>query len=206
MKLFLETKGLEQLTVVGWSTGGGVAMELAVNYPQLVKKLILVESVSYKGYPIWQKEETGKTLEGKAYGSKEDMAKDPIQVAPILMALETHNAPLMKQIWDLAIYVHQKPNEKQYQEYLEATLEQRNLIDIDWSLANFNLSDTIKNIACPVLSFWGDSDLVVSRQMVEETVEAIGDNAHMEVLPKCGHSPLVDCPEFLVKKILNFIE
>ncbi|WP_026476461.1 intracellular short-chain-length polyhydroxyalkanoate depolymerase [Alkaliphilus transvaalensis] len=205
IKVFIDRKNLNNLTVVGWSTGGGVAMELAANYPDLVKNLILLDSVSYLGYPIWKKDEQGNPLIGEAYSSKEEMAKDPVQVAPMVMAIENHNRELMKTVWDMSIYVHKKPSEEAYNEFLDATFEQRNLVDIDWALATFDISNKINDITASVLALWGDSDLVVTRDMVEETVKAIGSRGQLEVLPQCGHSPLVDCPELLVEKILAFI-
>lgn len=216
VKLFMEKKNLGSVVLVGWSTGGGVALELGAMYPHLVDKIVLVESVGFKGYPITKRDERGELEPGQYYSSKEEMAKDPIQVAPALLAIETRDFDVMKQIWNAAIYVHNKPDPEEYQALLEATFDQRNLLDIDWALANFNLSHgnngmvegngKIDAISMPVLSLWGDSDLVVTRDMVAETVAAIGDNAQMVVLEKCGHSPLVDCPRTLVDQIISFIE
>lgn len=216
VKLFIEKKKLSKVVVVGWSTGGGVAMELGAMYPELVDKLVLVESVSFKGYPIYKRDERGELLLGEFYANKEEMAKDPVQVAPSIMAIETRDYDVMRYIWDAAIYVHKKPNEEDYQAFLEATFDQRNLLDIDWSLANFNLSHEhngmgegsgkIDRITMPVLSFWGDSDVVVTEDMVKDTVDAIGDNATLVALENCGHSPIIDCPKELVEKMIDFIE
>lgn len=212
----IQEKGLKDVVLVGWSTGGGVAMELAANHPQLIDRVVLVESVGYKGYPIPKRDASGNLLPGEVYGSKEEMATDPVQVAPMLRAMAEKDYALMTQVWDQAIYVHEKPEAEEYKALLEATFQQRNLLDIDWALANFNLSHEhngysmgngkIDLITQPVLSLWGDSDYVVTEAMVRETVEAIGANATMVVLPKCGHSPLVDCPQALTDHIVRFIE
>ncbi len=206
IKDFIDYNHLDNLTVVGWSTGGGIGMELAINYPDLVEKLVLISSVSYKGYPIYKKDKDGQPIEGELYTSKEEMAMDPGQVQYPLKAMENKDYDTMAGIWNALIYVHKKPNPEEYKVLLDATFDQRNLVDIDWSLLNFNLEETIKSINIPVLSLWGDSDLVVSREMVEETVAAIGVNARLEVLEQCGHSPMVDCPQKLATKILNFIK
>lgn len=206
VKELIDQKMLDNLVIVGWSTGGGIAMELALRYPELVERLVLISSVSYKGYPIYKKDQEGQPIIGEVYTSKEEMAKDPMQVVLPLTAMENKNYEVMSQIWNALIYVNKKPEADEYKALLDATFDQRNLIDIDWSLLNFNLEDRIKALDIPVLSLWGDGDLVVSRDMVEETVAAIGVNARLEVLENSGHSPLVDCPQLLADKILNFIK
>lgn len=215
-KLFIDLKGLKNLTVVGWSTGGGIAMELAADYPELIKKIVLVESVSYKGYPIFRKDEKGQPIIGEFYKTREEMALDPIQVIPAQRAMEAKDYGVMKFIWDAAIYVNKKPEEKEYNEFLTATLQQRNLVDIDWALATFNLSNEhngmvegngkIDKITVPVLSIWGDKDVVVLRHMVEDTVNAIGENARLVIYNDCGHSPITDCTEKLISDIANFVK
>ena len=64
----------------------------------------------------------------------------------------------------------------------------------------------MNKIACPVLAFWGDHDLVVTREMVEETVQAIGDNAHLVILENCGHNPITDAGEKLLAEITAFVK
>ncbi|BFH12125.1 hypothetical protein J6TS7_08350 [Paenibacillus dendritiformis] len=46
VKLFARELGLDRFAVMGCSTGGGVAMELAADWPEAVTKLILLASVS----------------------------------------------------------------------------------------------------------------------------------------------------------------
>ncbi|KAB3524428.1 alpha/beta fold hydrolase, partial [Alkaliphilus serpentinus] len=173
IKDFIDQKFLDNLVVVGWSTGGGVAMELALSYPEVVDRLVLICSVSYKGYPIYKKDQQGQPIIGEVYETKEEMAQDIAQVVVPLKAIENKDYETMAQIWNALIYVHKKPSDEDYRAYLDATFDQRNLIDIDWSLLTFNLEDRIKNLNVPVLALRGDSDLVVTKDMVEETVEAI---------------------------------
>lgn len=213
---FCEILKLKELVVAGWSTGGGIAMELAADYPHLVDKLVLIESVSPKGYPLLKKNAKGKTIPGAFYESKEAMAKDPIQVLPAVLAMENQDFNTMKQIWDNAIYVVKKPEEKKYQAYLEETLKQRNLVDVDWALATFNISDVhngviegngkIHKIKQPTLIFGSELDYVVPLSMVEETAKELGDQGEVHIFKKSGHSPITDVTEELVGKMQNFID
>ncbi|MBU1019823.1 MAG: alpha/beta hydrolase, partial [Firmicutes bacterium] len=119
----------------------------------------------------------------------------------------------MKSIWDQAIYTVSKPSEEDDYLYLTETLKQRNLVDIDFALTTFNMSsytngktpgdNSITNVTQPVLSLWGEKDIIVPEYMIDETVNAL-ENCQKVVLKNSGHSPLVDCPDLLATYITNF--
>jgi len=211
----LDALNIQKYYLVGWSTGGAIAMDIAAKRQNSVEKLILVESCSYRGYPIFKKDASGQPILGEYYTSKQELALDPVQVKPMDDIFKTKNIPVMKAIWDQLIYTVNKPSKAEDELYLSETIKQRNIIDIDWSLTTFNMSNftngvtlgnnTIGDIKCPVLAFWGDTDMVVLEYMVDETVEAIKDIKKV-TLKNSGHSPFVDCPNELVMHILNFIE
>ncbi|MEC9485341.1 MAG: alpha/beta hydrolase [Candidatus Izemoplasma sp.] len=199
----------------GWSTGGAIALSMAAKVPDHVNKLILIESASHRGYPIFQKDEAGTPMVGKYYETKEDLAKDPVQVAPMVGIFDTKNVAAMDAIWKQVIYTVNQPSEEDNKRYLEETLKQRNLVDIDWALTTFNMSNfsngvslgegNIGDVTCPVLSIWSNKDITVLEYMIDETVEAL-PNAKKVVLKDAGHSPLVDKPDELTNNILNFLK
>ncbi|QMS85975.1 alpha/beta fold hydrolase [Candidatus Xianfuyuplasma coldseepsis] len=212
---FLRILGVKKYHLAGWSTGGAIAMSMAIKAPNQIDKLILIESCSYRGYPIFKKNDQFQPIVGDYYQSKEDMATDPVQIAPMVQAFETNNVAMMNAVWDQAIYTVNKPSKEDNDLYLSETMKQRNLVDIDWGLMTFNLSNfsngvtlgdgTIHQIDCPVLSFWSEQDMVVLEYMVDETVEAL-QNVKKITLENSGHSPLVDCPDKLAKQIIHFIQ
>src|SRR5690606_21246399 len=104
----------------GWSTGGGVIMYFAIDYPEYVDKLILVESVGIKGYPMFRKDEKGHPILGEFLKTKEEIANDPVQVIPILNAYRDKNRDFLRIVWDSAIYTFNKPSEERYEKYLDA--------------------------------------------------------------------------------------
>ncbi len=211
---FLDALKVKECYLAGWSTGGAVVLKMAAMKPELVKKLILIESCSYRGYPVLKKDEKGQPIMNEFYQSKYELELDPVQVMPMMKILDTHNRIGMKAVWDQAIYTVNKPDDDDNDLYLSETLKQRNLLDIDWALTRFNMSDfsngvtkgdgTIKDVKCPVISFWSNKDYVVLEYMVDETVKALA-NAKKVVLKDSGHSPLVDCPDVLAKHIKDFI-
>jgi len=208
VKLFADALGISKARIIGWSNGGGVAFELTVRYPDMVTSLFLIEGAGYKGYPLFKKKSDG-TFE--PFASKEDLAADPVLIAPVLFALENKNALFIDVLWKASIYRHRKPSRKENKMYITETLKQRNLVDLDWALIHFNMSDEhngysmgsgkIREIHCPVSLTSGDLDRVVPPATVKENAAAINGSKILEY-KKCGHSPLVDCPDQLVKDIM----
>jgi pimeloyl-ACP methyl ester carboxylesterase len=210
VKLFADALGIDKAHLVGWSTGGGIAFELAVRYPALVRSVFSIEGVGHRGYPLYKKE--GDTQ--RVYANKEEMAGDPVSVAPPLAAFAAGNAAFFENLWNAAIYPHAKPDPADNKLYIAETLKQRCLVDVDWALANFNMSalsngytpgtGTIAAISCPVACTSGVSDYVVPPDTIKTNVEAI-PGARLLVYENCGHSPLVDCPDRLAADLLALI-
>ncbi len=213
IKLFMEALTIKNAHLAGWSTGGGIALKFAAKYPDLIGKLILIESASIKGYPIYEKDTSYQPILTKLYQSKEAMAKDPVQVVPALNALKTNDLEFMKQIWLAAIYNQHVPEDIDF--YIKETLKQRNLIDIDWALMTFNMSHehngvvdgdgSIDNVVAKTLVIYGLKDLVIPRYMFDETVEAL-NNKTIEIYEDGSHSPITDFPIELAKRIIKFLK
>lgn len=212
VNMFLEKLGIDSVYLIGWSNGGGISLRLCANHPEKIKKFFAIEGAGLKGYPLYIKENFKST--GKTYACKEDMANDPMQVAPILKIFEKKDAAMMTSIWDATIYTVNKPTKEQNDYWMEETLKQRNLVDLDWALATLNMSDeytpygkgdgTIKNIVCPCAFTMADKDVVVPDYMVMDNYNALKDKAVLLPYVNCGHSPMVDCLDKLVKDVEEF--
>lgn len=208
--------GITRAHVVGWSAGGGVAMELAAVAPELVMSLSLIEGAPHDGFPIYKKDDKGMPIVGSAYGSKAELASDPVQVAPMQAMLESGNAAGMAWVWDKTIYTAKKPTPEQSEMFIDETMKQRCLIDLDYALATINMghgfngySDGdggIDKILCPCLITACGKDIVVPTATAKANAAAIGDNAVIVEYPQAGHSPLVDCPNELANDLLEFFK
>ena len=215
LKDFLKHLNITQVHIAGWSTGGGIAMKFAAKYPKTVKKLILLESASYKGYPIYKKDASFQPILTELYQDKETMALDPVQVLPAVNAMDNNDIAFMKQVWLAAIYNVKVPSEDKLNYYLSETLKQRNLVDVDWALMTFNMSNehngvvvgdnTIKQVTHETLSIYGKKDLIILPYMYEETLKAL-PNAKGLVFDDFSHSPITDDPVKLSETILTFLQ
>ena len=209
---FTEALGIDSYYLVGWSNGGGVSLKICAKYPEKVKKFFDIEGAGLKGYPLYKKENYQST--GEPYANKEEMATDPMQVAPVLSIFEKGDSAMMTAIWDATIYTVNKPTREQSEVWMAETMKQRNLVDLDWALATLNMSDeytpygpgdgTIKNIKCPVALTMAEKDIVVPDYMVLDNYNALGELATLLPYESCGHSPMVDCPDRVAKDIKEF--
>jgi len=214
VKRFMDELSIKKAHLAGWSTGGGVALKFAAKYPENTKKVILIESASHRGYPIPKKDASGQVKPGEFYHEKEAMALDPVQVAPVQKALEDGNSDFMKMVWQQTIYNVKKPDEDALKRYIKETMKQRNLIDVDWALMNFNMSSTpngvsegdgtITDIKADILAIHGDKDLVIPKPMFDELCNAL-QSVNAQEFENVSHSPITDIPETLAETIKTFL-
>lgn len=210
---FMEALHIDKAYVVGWSTGGGVGLKLAAMYPDKVIKFVSVEGADHKGYPVFIKDEKFRST-GKPYPDKDSLATDPLQVVPPLTMMQKKDAVSMTALWDATIYVVNKPTKEQNDYWMSETLKQRCLVDVDWSLATFNMSDlytaygkgdgSIHLVKCPCAFTLGKNDVVVPDWMVLNNYNALKANAVLWPYDNCGHSPMVDCPDRLAADVTDF--
>ena len=209
---FSRIMGINKAVYAGWSTGGCVVMSLAANYPELVDKLILITSASYKGYALQKSDEHFMPIAGTRVETKEEMGTFPALTYPASHALKTKDYALMKERIDIAMHHITTPTPEDEKELLDAVFQQRNYLDVQWALNMFDISDeptgngNIHDIKAPVLSLWGEDDVLISRYMAEETVAALGDKAKFVVFTKCGHNMMMDRTEAMVKEMDQFMK
>lgn len=216
LKQFVDKLGISRMFLMGWSTGGGAAMQFAADYPQMTEKLVLLASLSTRGFPLYRVNEAGEPVLSERLKTKEEIKGDPVRYIPLSGAYATRNKDMLRTVWDSLIYTHNKPEEEKYEEYLEDMLTQRNLLDIYYANNRFNMSrhhngltegtGEVDNIKAPVLVLWGENDRVVSRQMTDEILEDFGDKAEFALLKNSGHSPLIDDLEGLIAETEKFLK
>ena len=211
--LFADEMGLDSFNLWGWSAGAGVAMQVAADVPDRVRRLVLLSPPSTQGLPVYEKDENFQPTE-TVLTTREELAQDPVSVAPVLHALDEQDAEAMKEIWSQAIFVHGAPDDERFGRYVQGSLKQRNLLDIDYALVHFNISPEdngiepgtgeVTNIDAPTLVLRGEDDLIVSREMAERVTDEIADARHVE-FEECGHAPAVDKPEQLLAEVESFL-
>lgn len=203
--LLLSMKNVRDACVLGWSTGGGIVLELAADHPELVKRIILLDSVGLQGYPLYKLDDQLKPILSQRIYKREDVEKEPVQVVPIQKALAAKDKAFIKQGFDAGLYNLHQPPEEEYEAYLDAIVKERCIIDVDTALACFNITHEsngatpgdgrIDKISCPVTILHGAKDLVVPVEEAHKAQKWLSDKADLVVLANAGHALLTDRPE-----------
>lgn len=214
VKGFVDKLGLQRFSLVGWSTGGAVAMQFEVDHPGLCEKIVLLASASTRGYPMFETNQDGTPNMERRLQTIEEIEQDARTIG--MQALYDHKDRAgLKAVWNAVIYTDRKPDEKKYEEYVDDMLTQRNLADVYYALNTFNISavhngvsagtNEAASINIPVLILYGERDYVVIEQMTNEIIDDLGNIAQFIQLKNAGHSPLIDDLHQLQTAIENFL-
>ncbi len=215
VKLFINALNLDDIYMLGWSTGGGIILEVAADIPHKIKKVFLLDSVGLQGYPMFKKDAKGQPILSKQLSSRKDIAADPVQVAPILQAYKTNDRDLLKAVWNAAIYNLNQPNIEDYELYLDAIFKQRNLVDVDYSLVHFNMthesngveegSGRMDNVLAPIIIMHGAKDLVVPIDYAKQMEALFKEQALLVIFENAGHSVITDDLDLFIKAFKKYI-
>lgn len=218
IKEFILNLKLSNLVIVGWSTGGGIALELSTfsEMKDKISKVFLVESIGIQGYPNVKIDSEGKIVEGEYLISKEEIKSDPVQMKPLLLAYENGNREYIKYLWDTLIYNEKRPDEDEYEKYIDEILNQRNFVDVRYALGKFNMTNedreynkgigNIKDIESEIIIIHGKKDLVVPISHAQLTHKYLKDKSKLIVFENEGHSPMTDNLDLLYNTILMNVE
>ncbi|OPA80111.1 alpha/beta hydrolase [Paenibacillus selenitireducens] len=214
LKMFIDAIGLERFALMGWSTGGGVIMQFAADYPEQVSKLILLASMSTRGYPFFAEHADGSIDVSRRVTTYEDICS--LQYNRVKVeANRNRDREFNRMLYNAVIYDRHQPSPERYEAYLDDMLTQRNLMDVYHALNRFNISHTDHEAGCgtgaaariqaPMLVLWGEHDKVITESMMRELIGDLGDRARLCILENCGHSPLVDDLPQLLKHMEDFL-
>lgn len=208
---FADAVGLDSFHLAGWSTGGAVALAFAAAYPDRIRKLVLIAPVGTRGCPVYALDEHGEPTD-QLLTTREELAE-----RPLVQILESGDRDAMREnLWERFVYTHNKPDPERYEEYIEDSFTQRNLVDVDYALVHFNISDEstetaegtgeVARIEAPTLILLGDRDSDLGEELAQTTVADIGNNADLVVLSDCGHSPFIDDLDQFLNEVTDFLE
>ena len=212
VKHFVDGLGLETFSLWGWSTGGGVAMQVAAAWPDRVERLVLMTPPSTQGLPFYERDDDGLPTEKVLTTYEELAARAGVQ--PIREALEDHDAQTMHGVWDQAIYYTDNPDEERLERYIEGALKTRHYLDVLYALTHFNISPDdngiepgtgdVERISAPTLIVRGEYDSVINRDLVLKSHEDIQTSRFVE-FSDCGHGPTVDAPDRVLDEVVPFL-
>lgn len=164
-------------TVVGNSFGGAIAMWMALEEPNRVKKLVLVGSV-------------GTRLAEVASAETRKLLLDPTVLNLKEFQKRAYHYPrdIPEHVW-AAISLRAKRNQAKTKGLVES-------LKMDESRKKDFLDERLAQIKQPTLVFWGASDRVTPREVGREMSLKIKGSQYREA-EFCGHLPQKECPNAL---------
>lgn len=198
---FIKALNLKEVYLLGWSTGGGVALETAVDNEDRVKEVFLLSSVPVFGMVISKLNvNSWGTMQVDRIHLKKDIRSD-FPTKQHAHAIKNKDREFFKLVWD-RIYKARCPEKNEYKRYLDAMMKQRNLVDVVYCLTNFNMTTSfnglnygtgrIYQLRCPVVVMHGSRDFVVSMNDAKKSASFIGEKAEFIEFEGCGHSLITD--------------
>jgi pimeloyl-ACP methyl ester carboxylesterase len=185
----LDATGAAPAHLVGLSKGGGIALELALRRPELVRSLALVA-------PLVPDHALSEELRASFRELARRIRADGVQ-------------PALRQVWlthPLLASAHATPGARERLEamaltfpageYLAAT---RDAPDRDWRLV-----DRLGEIAVPALVVVGERDVADFRAMAQTLATALPD-VRLEVVGDCGHLVPLERPDETARLVLSFL-
>lgn len=189
---FMETKGIRDAVFIGNSLGGAIAVMLAIDHPDKVKKLILLDAA---GYPM-KKPSTVKmaALHGSSgFGNiifGKWMVKDNLN--QIFYDKKLISGEAIDAYYDRL----RTDNGLKAMELLARAL--------DFSIFD-KYQERIPKIDKETLIIWGRDDRWIPVSLGFRYRKDIA-KSRIVVIPECGHAPQEEAPELTSRYILDFLE
>lgn len=187
-KALFEHLGVEKVHLVGTSYGGEVAMKFAILYPEMVKSISVIDSVSELD-PVCE----GFVVGWKVLCDTKDGETFFWGMAPSIYGpefLEKNKEMLAGR----ASAIKDNPNG-----YLEG---QKTLYDT--FAQDVYMTDELHKIRCPALILCGEQDILKPPKFSKIMADHI-PNAEYLTLPDCGHVAIFEKPRELESAIFGFV-
>ena len=184
---FIDALGWQDFELVGHSSGGGIAIEYVLSFPEMARTLTLVDSVPIEG------------------------VFTPLDVYVLLTQMR-HDRDLLSQALQLLMpSLDLSGNNPQALSYFQQLVDDALSMDpaaftgVADALNQWNRFGDGRNLRLPTLLVWGEQDTIVDRESMTRTLLAIPGANNLEVLRAVGHSPMIEAPEILADRIIDFI-
>mgnify|MGYP000754833404 CR=1 FL=1 len=196
---FIQKMDLKNVTIVGHSMGGQIAITMGLYHSDLMEKLVLVSPAGFETFHEGQKQWFRDIFTAK------------------LVKLTTAEAIQS----NLAYNFYNVPEDAEFM--ITDRLAMRTAADFDWyclaiersvkGMINQPVYDYLPKLDLPVLVMYGENDnLIPNRYLNPGTttkIAKLGTNqifgAQLKMIPKCGHFAQFDQSDFVNKSIMDFM-
>lgn len=178
---FLDSLGIKKCTMIGSSLGGQIVAEFAIQYNQVLKKMILVSPSGFMEYSTPALEAYMMTV----FNPDEQNTKKAFQMMYGLNGVESTVDDFRRRL--------KLPGA---QEAFISTIMHVSRTKIDCK--------KLSAISIPTLIVWGSQDRVIPSDNAKSFFSCLNNCNYVE-MSGCGHVPYVDQPENFSKLVLGFL-
>jgi pimeloyl-ACP methyl ester carboxylesterase len=191
---------LGPVNLAGHSMGGQISMVLALEKPELVKRLILVDPAGFEAFTAGQKN-----------WFKEVMTPNLVRLTSV-DAIETN----------LASNFYRMPKDAQFM--IDDRIAMRDARDFEnyclavarsvHGMVDEAVLEKISQIKVPTLIFFGENDMLIPNRYlnpgftskIAETGASLIKGSKLVMVPKCGHFMMFEKPEVFNSETKKFIQ
>ena len=190
LKEFLETLDIKQCIIAGNSLGGEIAWNFALEKPDIVKKLILINS---GGFPSF---------------SKSVPIAFRLAQTPVINKVVRFITPffIVKSSVENVYFDKSKVTDSLVERYFDLCLREGNrqaFID-RLGIGKRNNYINISNIKQPTLILWGADDLLIPVENAYKFQNSLPNNK-LVILENSGHVPMEENPFESIKHVIEFL-
>jgi 2-hydroxy-6-oxonona-2,4-dienedioate hydrolase len=209
--LFLTELSIKKCSVMGYSAGGIISLLMAIKYPLLINKVILLAPIGLKGIVLYKMNQNLTVDFSKRIRTKEDLLDSPFYF--LLKALQDKDKETLLNSHKFSLCIYGGPSDEEIYKSIDEGFLQRNN-ELLYLLLNFNISSEsneveatgeIEKLKHKVLILHGKNDLTVCQKEIEEMSRAIGLNSTVKYFDSCGHNPLYTHEKDVLKQINLFL-
>jgi len=176
---FMDKLGLKQVDLAGWSMGGWIVQLVAIEHPERVGKLILIDSVGLNIKPLWDTDLFVPT--------------SPQELAELDGLLMPHPQPIPPFIERDVLRIFRR-NGWVIKRALATMKTAQDVTD--------NLLPQLK---MPVLIVWGSLDQIAPVDQAQ-TMHKLIPQSQIDVIPGCGHMVPLQCAAEMDSQVLQFVQ